>query len=253
MKLQPLKFQSLLTGLLVCLVAVAGTLSLSSAAKGSAAMAKNRYLGMEACESCHSLDAAGNQFHAWKEEKHSSAFELLKSDEAIEVGKAKGIDKPWESDDCLKCHVTGFGEEEGMFKKGFLVEHGVQCETCHGPAELHKKARFRAAGEEEEEEEGFGDEEEAAPEYVEIPADELTVHPDRALCLECHNPKSPTYKHFCYYLRAEIVRHLDPRRPRTAEQLDELLVCQLGDDCDCTPETCEEVCPVPPSKLKKAE
>jgi len=251
MKHHSSKLAGLLAGSLVALVAVVGTVGLTSAAKGSAAMAKNRYLGAEACESCHSLDAAGNQYHSWKEAKHSHAFELLKSDKAIEVGRTAGIDKPWESDACLKCHVTGFGEDEGMFKKEFNRELGVQCETCHGPAELHKKARFKAAGEESEEEEGFGDEDSGAPAYVAIPADELTVHPDRALCIKCHNSESPTAKHFCYFLREPIIRHLDPRRPRTDAQMDEFFACRFGDECKCTPENCEEICPIPPSELKK--
>lgn len=239
----------LFAGTLASLLILVGAIGLTSAAMGSNA-AKNRYIGAGACESCHSYEGAGNQYHAWGEMEHAKAFELLKSERSLEVGKEKGIAEPWKADECLKCHTTGFGEDEKQFKKSFTLEEGVSCESCHGPGELHKKVRFRAAAEGEEEEEGFGDEE-AVPEYMEIPADELAEHPTKALCLECHNPDSPTYKHFCYYLRVDLVRHIDPRKPRSAAQLDEMLVCQLGDDCNCTPENCEELCPVPPSKLKK--
>ena len=234
----------------LCLVLV-GTLGLTSATPSSM-LAKNRYLGAESCESCHSAEGAGDQYHAWKEMKHAGAFELLKSERSLEVAKEQGITgDPWKADACLKCHVTGHGEDPKQFKKSFKVEEGVSCESCHGPSEQHKKVRFRAAAEEEDEEEGFGDEEEELAEYVEIPAGEMVQHPDKALCLECHNPESPTYKHFCYYQRADMTRHLDPRRPRTEAELDALLVCKFGDDCACTPETCDEVCPIPPSKLKE--
>lgn len=249
MKYSKAKTLSLLTGAVACLFMVVGTLGLSSAAKGTSAE-KNRYIGAEQCESCHSSEAAGNQYHAWKEMKHAKAFELLKEDRALEVAKAQGIDKPWEADACLKCHVTGHGEDEKQFKKSFAIEDGISCETCHGPGELHKKVRFRAAAEGDDEEEGFGDEEEVA-EYQEIPADEMALQPTKALCLECHNPESPTYTHFCYYLNADHTRHLDPRRPRTPAEHDALLVCKFGDDCECTPETCDEICPIAPSKLEK--
>ena len=232
---------------LAVLVFAAG---LFSSAKSPTAP-KNRYLGAEACESCHSADTAGDQFAAWQDMKHAQAFELLKTERSKEVAREQGITgDPWKADACLRCHVTGHGEDEKQFKKGFSIEEGVSCEACHGPAENHKKVRFRAAAEAEDEEEGFGDEEEVA-EYVQVPEGELVQHPDKALCLTCHNPESPTYTHFCYYQRANMTRHLDPRRPRTAAELDALLVCKLGDDCDCTPETCDEVCPTPPSKLDR--
>jgi len=243
----------LLTGLFVAMIVMASTFGLSSAAKSSAALKKNRYIGAEACKTCHSAEASGHQNQAWQEMKHASAFKTLQGEEAIKVGKERGIAEPWKSEKCLKCHVTGFGEPEEMFKKSFDPELGIQCETCHGPAELHKKARLRAAAEDDGDDEGFGDEDEdAVAEFVQIPEGELAPVATRELCITCHNDESPSYKHFCMYKFEHDVRHLDPRKPRTKEELARMdLVCKHGDACECTPENCDEICPIPSKDLKK--
>jgi hypothetical protein len=253
MKNHSIPSRRLFVSLLALLFVVVGTFGLSSAAKSSAALKKNRYIGAEACKTCLALDAAGHEYQAWQEMKHASAFKTLQGEEAIKLGKERGVAEPWKSEKCLKCHVTGYGEPEGMFKKSFDPELGVQCETCHGPAELHKKARLRAAAEDDGEDEGFGDEDEdAVAEFVQIPEGELAATPTRDLCVTCHNDESPSYKHFCVYKFEHEVRHLDPRKPRTKEDLEHNdLVCKMGDDCDCTPETCDDVCPIPSKDLKK--
>ena len=243
--------QRFLTGILVVTAVLAGTFGLSSASKSSAALKKNRYIGAEACETCHASEASGHQYKAWEEMKHATAFKTLEGDEAIRLGKEQGIAEPSKSEKCLKCHVTGYGEPEAMFKKSFDPKLGIQCETCHGPAELHKRARLRAAAEGDDDEEGFGDAEEVA-EFVQIPEGELAPVPTRELCLECHNDESPSYKHFCMYQFEHKVRHLDPRKPRTAEELAKNdLVCRHGDACACTPENCDDICPIPSKDLKE--
>ena len=212
----------------------------------TAAPAANKYIGSKKCKNCHDAEASGDQWGFWLEEGHASAFEVLKSDEAKKIAKELGIKDASKSDKCLKCHDTGFGIDKKLLKKSFKHDGGVGCETCHGPGDKHARARFRAANEEEDEEEGFGDEEEAAT-YTEIPAGEIGMDITRELCVKCHNNESPTYKPFCFYLRVEKVRHLNPLKPRTPEQLAAMLVCGCGEDCKCDHD-CTEGCGVPPKK-----
>ena len=192
----------------------------------------NRYIGASKCKNCHSSDASGNQYGAWKGAKHSHAFEGLATDEAKKAAADLGIADAQKADECLKCHTTAFGEDEKLIKRGFKIEEGVQCETCHGPGEQHMKARFAEAAKGGDEE-GFGDEE---PGWVALPEGEIIVNPSPEVCLECHNAEAPTFKGFCYYEFVQKVSHLDPRKERPEA---EKVACTCGH-----PEghTCTEAC-----------
>lgn len=187
--------------------------------------ADNKYIGADKCKSCHSTAEAGDQFGHWKTEKHSKAFESLASEQAKKFAAEKGIADPQKADQCVKCHVTAFGVAEADIKKGFKVEMGVQCETCHGPGEKHMKARFAAAAD-------------ASKGRVEIPADEIVLAPDEKVCLGCHNPESPTYVPFCFHEFGAEIRHLDPRKQRTTLDIGK---------CSC--EKCASACPPEHAKL----
>ena len=206
----------------------------------------NKYIGSKKCESCHDAETSGNQWGAWLEAGHSEAFKVLLSDDAKKIAAERGIADASKSDKCLKCHVTAFGKPKKELKKSFDPEGGVGCESCHGPGDGHARARFRAANEEEEEEEGFGDEEEEVT-YTEIPEGEIGMGVTRELCVECHNDESPTYKPFCFESRVQKVRHLNPLKPRTAEELAAMLVCGCGEGCKCD-HVCVEGCGVAKKK-----
>ena len=210
--------------------------------------AANKYIGAKKCKNCHDAEASGNQWGSWQHAGHAKAFETLSSAKAKEIGKQRGIADPSKSEKCLKCHVTAFGAPKKEFKKSFKQEDGVGCETCHGMGNNHARARFRAANSAEEEDEGFGEEEESEEAtYTEIPAGEIGTNIQPKLCLDCHNHDSPTYKPFCFYQRVAKIRHLNPLKPRSAEELAAMLVCGCGDDCKCDME-CTPECPVPPKK-----
>ncbi len=190
-------------------------------AKGAAAAAPSaKYIGAEKCKNCHSSDASGNQYGAWMKSEHAKAFEKLGSDEAKKLAKEKGIDDPQKSDKCIKCHTTAFGVAADMIKKGFDAKAGVQCESCHGPAEQHMKARFAAASQ-------AGADANAAPQKV--PEGEIISKIDQTTCLKCHNDESPTFKPFCFYERRAKIAHLDPRKTHTKE---ETMVCSCA-KCEC--------------------
>jgi hypothetical protein len=207
-------------------------LAASSAATAPASAAGvNRYIGAKKCKSCHRSEAAGNQFGAWQEMKHAHAFETLASPAAIALAKDAGVANPQESAQCVRCHSTAFGLPKESIKKGFDVKQGVQCESCHGPGEKHFRARFAAAAKQE----GTG--------YTAVPADEIVARPPMSTCLGCHNEDSPSFKSFCYYERVGSIRHLDPRKPRGADEA--MAVCGC-DSCACVHGCDENACPVPP-------
>ena len=187
-----------------------------------AAAAENHYIGAAQCRNCHKSAAAGNQYGKWESVSHSDAFVTLGTDAAKEIGKKLGVEDPQKDAKCLKCHVTGAGEPAEKFASSFEADMGVQCETCHGPGEIHKKTRFAAAAS-------------AKPgERMEVGADEINSHPSPAGCLTCHSKDSPTYKPFCFAKYQAEIRHLDPRKSRPAEEqakIDEK--CGCGDTCTC--------------------
>src|SRR5262245_27630700 len=114
-------------------------------AAGPAAPAENHYIGAAQCRSCHKSPASGNQYGKWDGVSHSDAFVTLGTDAAKEVAKQLGVEDPQKDPKCLKCHVTGAGEPPEKFASSFEADMGVQCETCHGQGEFHKKTRFAAA------------------------------------------------------------------------------------------------------------
>lgn len=219
------------------LLLVAGGLGLLTSGAGQAgAKAKpNRYIGAEKCKNCHGAENTGDQFGAWTRMKHSEAFALLASDEAKTLGAPLDVAEPQKSPKCLKCHVTAYEKPKEEIKKGFKPELGVQCETCHGPGEAHMKARFAAAL-------AAGSGERT---WVAVPEDEIIRKPTVETCLGCHNEESPGFKAFCFNERMSKIRHINPTKPRTAEEKAALLVCGCGEACTCKHGSIEG-CGVPP-------
>lgn len=188
---------------------------------------RNRYVGAKACSNCHKAEDSGDQFGTWEAGPHAKAWEVLASDRAKEIAAEKGIEDPQKADECLRCHVTAHGAGKKEIKRGFKVELGVQCESCHGPGELHGKARFAAASAADND-----------PDVrLSIPEDEIITATPVATCLECHNDQSPTFKPFCFKERRAEIAHFDPRVSRSEEELKEL-ECQCGDDCKCAKGEC---------------
>jgi hypothetical protein len=90
-----------------------------------------RFLGAEICRRCHE-----RQFQSWATSPHGHALASL--DRPIQ-GKPR-------TDECLRCHVTGYGHSGGYSGAEAAVQSGarpdlsnVQCETCHGPGSEHNR------------------------------------------------------------------------------------------------------------------
>jgi len=136
-----------------------------------------KYVGAKNCGKCHKKELIGDQLAAWEKGEHAKAFDTLKSDEALEIAKARGLPAPpQESDDCLKCHVTGHGAPESAFlKKPLKIADAIQCESCHGPGSGYRKKKTMSDRDKS------------------LAAGMWEPGKDEKICVKCHNADSPTW------------------------------------------------------------
>ncbi len=153
-----------------------------------------KYVGVKKCKMCHKGAKKGKIFETWQASKHAKAFETLASPEALKIAKEKGLKtSPQEAEECLACHVTGYGKEAAAT---LTKEEGVSCEACHGPGSDYKKMKVMkdiAAGKVKGDKYGM-------------------VMPDEKNCVTCHNPKSPTYKEFKFADMKKQIEHYVPQK-----------------------------------------
>jgi hypothetical protein len=126
---------------------------------------------------CHEAQHA-----VWSQSHHAKAFATLGTDKAKEIGKQQGIEDPQKSGQCLKCHVTGYGD-----KRKIIEEYGIQCESCHGA--------------------GKGYATEKIMKNLELSKEKGLIMPTEAVCKECHNSGSPTFKSFNFEKAFEMIKH----------------------------------------------
>ena len=188
--------------------------------------ADNKYIGADKCKTCHNDPETGDQYTHWSNMDHAKAWETLASDKSKEIAAKLEIGDPQKADQCVKCHMTAFGVEEKLITKSFKPTAGIQCESCHGPGDLHVKARMKAAMK--------GDK------AADMSPTEIVARPEQSTCLACHNSESPTFERFCYYEAMEKIEHYRPGR-----DLSEILVCGCGDDCKCVNGCPDEGCGIP--------
>jgi hypothetical protein len=161
------------------------------------AAAQNKYTGVKMCGACHRSEKTGAVYLVWEKSAHAKAYETLKSKEAEEIAKKKGLKKPAaESPECLKCHVTGGGAATNV-EAGFKKEDGVTCEACHGAASGYKMLHNK-------------------PENLEKAKAAGLIIPsktDPKPCEKCHNSESPTFKSFKMdVMWAKIAHSLPPKK-----------------------------------------
>jgi hypothetical protein len=150
-----------------------------------------QYVGSAKCKVCHNSEKRGAQYSKWEESSHSKAYDVLASEEAVTIGKNKGIENPQTSDQCLKCHVTAFGVDAKLKAESFDMTEGVGCEACHGPGSQYKSLKI------------MKDRDAAIAAGLVIPTEET--------CIGCHNDKSPTYKEFVYADFYKKIAHPIPK------------------------------------------
>lgn len=133
-----------------------------------------RYAGAEegSCASCHP-----KAWETWTKSKHAHAWQTLVDQD---LPPAPGYTKPkqkhavWDPD-CVRCHVTGFGEVSGYAglererPEARLIDVG--CESCHGPAGDHAERASQ------------GD-----PRWPNPPIGKIDDGSAEAMCMKCHDP-----------------------------------------------------------------
>jgi len=172
----------------------------------------SKYVSAKLCKNCHNRKDNGHPYDTWAGTPHASAYKILASDKAKEFGKKVGIANPQKSGKCLECHVTAYGIAKKLAKK-IKPKDGVQCETCHGPGDVHVKRRMMAAAKS-----GFD-----PAERQKLTEGEIITKPTASTCLKCHNDKSPGYKPFCFKEFMAKIRHLDPRKKRSKADMKQLV------------------------------
>ena len=152
--------------------------------------AQPSYVGVKSCVMCHKSEKQGQQQSIWENSKHSKAFETLLTEKADQIAKEKGFEtKASETEDCLRCHATGYNVDASLLGKKFSVEQGVQCETCHGPGSDYKSKKI------------MQDTEKAVANGL-----LLYANPEE-LCITCHNAESPTMVEFVFAESWEKIKH----------------------------------------------
>lgn len=171
------------------------------------------YIGSQGCKICHTSSKKGAQYKVWAAGVHAKAFESLKTEEAAEIAKEKGLKLPaYQAPECIVCHVTGYGkggyelmdeefwspaDEDKEGKKAVKRMKGLQavgCEACHGPGSEYKSTKVMKAI--------FGGTTEGESVGMVVPAEEV--------CIQCHNEKSPAYKPFNFSERVKEIAHPYP-------------------------------------------
>jgi hypothetical protein len=161
----------------------------------SSAGATPKYVGSGKCKMCHKTEKQGKQYQIWEESAHAKAYLTLASEESKAIAAKLGIEDAQTSDQCLSCHVTGFGVADSLKDKTYSIEEGVGCEACHGPGSDYKKMSI------------MKDHDKAVAAGL--------WETNEETCVKCHNENSPTYKEFVYEERQALIAH--PRPPKAEE------------------------------------
>ena len=151
------------------------------------------YIGTKKCGMCHKKEDAGQQLKIWQESKHSQAYKTLQTEAADKIALEKGFTtKAAETEQCLKCHATGYDVDASMLSNKFNIEDGVQCETCHGPGSEYKSKKVMKDRE------------------LAIEKGLIIYEKPEELCIKCHNEESPSFKEFNFEERWKEIKHSIP-------------------------------------------
>ncbi|MFC1663296.1 multiheme c-type cytochrome [Patescibacteria group bacterium] len=152
------------------------------------------YVGTAKCKTCHKKTEKGEQFAIWQASKHATAYQTLGTEIAQKIADQVGVGNPQEAAECLRCHVTGYGVDAEFLGTKHAKEDGIGCESCHGAGGDYYKKKTMIG---------------LISGTIEAKTVGL-VKPTKAICLECHNDKSPTYVGFKFDEFLKEIAHPTP-------------------------------------------
>lgn len=151
------------------------------------------YIGVKKCSMCHKTEKHGSQLPIWEASLHAKAYKTLQTEEADKIAADMGHEtKAAETEACLKCHASGYNVAAERLEKGFKIEDGVQCETCHGAGSEYKAIKV------------MKDREAAVAAGLVVWNNEEEL---KAGCITCHNEESPTYREFIFEEMYPQIKH----------------------------------------------
>lgn len=161
-------------------------------------VAQNKFVGAKTCAICHKTEKQGKQDSIWAKSKHAVAYKTLTTEAAQKIAKEKGLKKAAnESPECLECHVTAAKADAKVLDKGYNKTDGITCEACHGAGSTYKTMAI------------MKDKKKAIEAGLSEYEDEKAIE---ALCVTCHNEKSPTYKEFKFKEALAQITHPLPKK-----------------------------------------
>jgi len=93
---------------------------------------EHAYVGTKNCKKCHI-----KEWKSWSLTQMAKAHDSLLPGVAVDAKKSAGLDPEEDytkDENCIKCHVTGFGKPGGFVDIESTPDlAGVGCESCHGP------------------------------------------------------------------------------------------------------------------------
>lgn len=110
---------------------------------GAPTSAPFKYAGTKSCSTadCHGAEApkgspALNEYQVWKkDDAHSRAFNDLYKKDSKAIADAMKIKNASQSQKCMSCHTLVVPKTDVVEGQTWVVQNGVSCEVCHGPAE----------------------------------------------------------------------------------------------------------------------
>jgi hypothetical protein len=113
-----------------------------------------KHMGVASCASsvCHGKIAPQpnrnvqlNEYTTWRRsDRHSQAFNRLRSTDALKMGAKLGIDNPSASKLCVGCHADTQAPS-AVGPTNFKQSEGVGCEACHGGSEKWLETHAQAS------------------------------------------------------------------------------------------------------------
>jgi hypothetical protein len=131
-----------------------------------------------AAAGCHNAPltpgTTGTEYGTWVHDPHGRAFATLNSPLYKNIlSRLKGT--AYKEDDCLKCHATP--TPDGSRLAEGLLDDGIGCESCHGPAERWRTEHYKRSWK------SLNDTDKASLGFVPMKND-LALRIEK--CAECH-------------------------------------------------------------------